>query len=125
MATQLPKSMTVTPEVQGKQAIGRFQYASSGSGNKSQFIIDSQTGQSWMLNEGADGALFWSPVFYRDHGEEFDAVLEQLTSMINQEQEFERSSAMTRKALENLGSTMDRFQEAAQQVHKTTNGGGQ
>src|SRR5262245_9418281 len=82
MATQLPKSMTVTPDVPGRAAPSRFAFASSKDGS---FVLDSATGQSWILKVDGNDVPHWSSVAYRDSGETFEAVLSELTQMINTE----------------------------------------
>jgi len=125
MATQLPKSMTLTPETGGKQTAGRFQLFSNPATANANFLVDTFTGQTWELNASGDSRLFWAPVFFMDHGEAFDETLNQLMEMIRREEQIEQSVGMTHKALQSLQTVASKFTDVAQQVNHKVNGGTQ
>jgi len=117
MATQLPK-MSITPEMGGKASAGRFQF---GSNSGTAFLVDTATGQTWEMT--SDDNKYWSPIFFRDYGEQFDNVLQTMVDMIRREHEVTQSAAMTGKALQSLQSVASKFTDVAQQINHKVNGG--
>src|SRR5262245_6423755 len=83
MTTQLPKTMSATPDVSGKSAPGRFQFASTSKGGG--YLVDTATGATWSLQSDGDHNQYWLPLFFRSQDETFESVLDQLNALITTE----------------------------------------